>query len=74
MINSVLQWMGTACLIAMYVVMSFFPEQYPLNIILGLAGGVCYFAWSRRVNNRPQQLVNLAGIVVCLGGLVRYFG
>jgi len=74
MINGLLQWMGTAALIAMYVVMSYFPEKYPLNILLGLIGGVCYFLWSLRVRNRPQQLVNLAGILVCLGGLFRYFG
>jgi len=75
MINSLLQWMGTACLITMYVVMSFYPDLYPLNIILGLAGGVCYFGWSLRVKNRPQQLVNLAGILVCTAGLAKvYFG
>jgi hypothetical protein len=74
MVNTTLQWLGTACLIAMYVVMSYFPEQYPLNIMLGLAGGTFYFTWSLRVKNRPQQLVNLAGILVCLGGLIRYFG
>jgi hypothetical protein len=74
MINTLLQWLGTACLIAMYVVMSYFPEQYPVNIMLGLAGGCLYFTWSLRVKNRPQQLVNLAGILVCLGGLIRYFG
>jgi len=75
MINNCLQWMGTAALITMYVVMSFFPEHYPLNIALGLAGGICYFSWSLRVKNRPQQLVNLAGILVCTAGLAKvYFG
>jgi hypothetical protein len=74
MINATLQWLGTACLIAMYVVMSYFPEHYPLNIVLGLAGGICYFTWSLRVANKPQQLVNAAGILVCIGGLIRYFG
>ena len=74
MVNHVLQWLGTACLIAMYVVMSYFPEHYPLNIILGLAGGCLYFAWSFRVANRPQMIVNAAGILVCVGGLIRYFG
>ena len=74
MINHILQWMGTAALIAMYVVMSYFPERYPLNIILGLTGGLCYFTWSLRVKNRPQQIVNAAGILVCVGGLIRYFG
>ncbi len=74
MVNHILQWLGTACLIAMYVVMSYFPERYPLNIVLGLIGGLCYFTWSVRVKNRPQQIVNLAGILVCVGGLIRYFG
>ena len=74
MINHTLQWLGTAALIAMYVVMSYFPELHPLNIILGLAGGVFYFAWSYRVANKPQMIVNFAGIAVCCGGLIRYFG
>lgn len=74
MVNNCLQWLGTACLIAMYVVMSYFPELHPLNIALGLAGGTFYFAWSARVANRPQMLVNAAGILVCVGGLIRYFG
>jgi hypothetical protein len=58
----------------MYVVMSYFPELHPLNILLGLIGGCFYLAWSTRLQNRPQQLVNLAGILVCVGGLIRYFG
>ena len=74
MVNHILQWLGTACLIAMYVVMSYFPELHPVNIMLGLAGGCLYFTWSVRVKNRPQQIVNLAGILVCVGGLIRYFG
>ena len=70
MINSSLQWLGTSCLITMYVIMSFFPDLYPINIVLGAMGGLFYFAWSWRVNNRPQQLVNAAGIIVCVLGLV----
>lgn len=73
-LNNTLQWLGTIALIAMYVVMSYFPELHPLNILLGLLGGCFYLAWSLRLKNRPQQLVNLAGIVVCCGGLIRYFG
>ena len=65
---------GNTALIAMYVVMSYFPELHPLNIALGLLGGIFYLAWSLRLNNRPQQLVNAAGILVCCGGLIRYFG
>jgi hypothetical protein len=74
MVNHILQWAGTTALISMYVVMSYFPERYPLNIVLGLIGGLCYFTWSMRVKNRPQMLVNGAGILVCVGGLIRYFG
>ena len=74
MVNHILQWLGTACLIAMYVVMSYFPELHPVNIMLGLAGGCLYFAWSMRVANKPQMLVNGAGIAVCVGGLIKYFG
>jgi len=58
----------------MYVVMSYFPELHPVNIMLGLAGGCLYFAWSARVANKPQMLVNGAGIAVCVGGLIKYFG
>jgi len=74
MINHVLQWLGTVCLISMYVVMSYFPTLYPVNICLGLLGGVFYFAWSTRVANKPQMIVNAAGVLVCVGGLIRHFG
>jgi hypothetical protein len=74
MVNSILQWTGTACLISMYVVMSFFPDMYPLNIVLGLGGGTCYLAWSLRTYNKPQVFVNLAGILVCVAGLFKYYG
>lgn len=70
--NNVLQWAGTACLIAMYVVMSFFPNMFPLNIVLGLGGGIFYFAWSVRTLNKPQMFVNLTGIAVCVAGLLNY--
>jgi hypothetical protein len=73
MINNILQWAGTACLITMYVVMSFFPDMYPLNIVMGLLGGSFYFAWCLRVSNRPQMIVNAAGILVCCAGLVKAY-
>jgi hypothetical protein len=73
-LNELLQWAGTAFLLGMYVVMNFFHELHPLQVILGLCGGLCYFAWSFRVANKPQILVNFAGIAVCVAGLVKYFG
>ena len=71
MVNHTLQWLGTTALITMYIIMSFFPELYPWNIVAGCVGGIMYFAWSFRVANKPQMIVNAAGIVVCLAGLVR---
>ena len=74
MINHILQWAGTAALMTMYVIMNFYPELHPWNIVAGLAGGCLYCAWSYRVANKPQMIVNGAGIAVCVGGLFKYFG
>jgi hypothetical protein len=73
MINNTLQWLGTLALISMYIVMSFYPEAYPLNIVMGTLGGSFYLAWSFRTNNKPQILVNAAGILVCVLGLIRAY-
>ena len=72
MVNSILQWAGTACLLTMYIIMSFYPEAYPWNLVAGCAGGLFYLTWSARVRNRPQVLVNLAGMTVTLAGLIKY--
>jgi uncharacterized membrane protein len=74
MINSTLQWLGTACLIGMYVVMSYFSELHVLQLMLGLGGGLLYFTWSMRVANKQQMIVNMAGILVCIGGLLHTLG
>lgn len=71
MINHVLQWAGTTALITMYILMSFFPGLYPWNIVAGLFGGLFYFVWSFRTANTPQMIVNAAGILVCIAGIIR---
>lgn len=71
MVNHALQWSGTSALITMYILMSFFPELHPWNIVAGCVGGILYFAWSFRVANKPQMIVNAAGILVCVAGLFR---
>lgn len=73
-VNNILQWTGTAALMTMYVIMNFYPDLYPYNIIAGLIGGTSYLAWSYLAANRPQMIVNFAGIAVCIGGLIKYFG
>lgn len=71
-LNNILQWAGTACLLTMYVLMSFFPNMYPANLVAGMLGGAFYLTWSLRTQNKAQVLVNLAGILVCIAGLIRY--
>lgn len=74
MINSLLQWMGTACLLAMYALMSFAPHLHPWNIVAGICGGVCYLAWTLRVANRPQMIVNAVAIAIGTLGLIKAWG
>jgi hypothetical protein len=73
LINNALQWAGTVCLLAMYVLMSFYPHLHPYNVIAGVAGGVFYLAWTLRVRNRPQLIVNVVAITIGLAGLFKYY-
>ena len=70
-LNEVLQWAGTACLLVMYMLMSFFPDLHPWNIVAGVCGGACYLAWTVRVANKPQMLVNVVAITIGSAGLFR---
>ena len=73
-LNEVLQWTGTACLLTMYVLMSFFKELHPWNIVAGLCGGACYLAWTIRVANKPQMIVNGVAIAIGIAGLFKTWG
>lgn len=72
-INSALQWTGTCFILAMYVLMNFFREL-ELDAVAGLLGGLCYFAWTVRVANKPQMIVNVVAITVCAVGLYKAWG
>jgi len=74
MVNSILQWTGTVCLLTMYMLMSFAPHLHPWNIVAGLCGGACYLAWTIRVSNRPQMIVNGVAIMIGVAGLVKAWG
>jgi hypothetical protein len=74
MLNNILQWAGTVCLLTMYVLMSFFPHLHPWNIVCGVAGGVLYLAWTLRVRNMPQLIVNGVAITIGLAGLFKAWG
>jgi hypothetical protein len=70
-LNDALQWAGTACLLTMYILMSFYPHLHPWNIVAGLCGGACYLAWTIRVANKPQMIVNAVAIAIGTAGLFR---
>ena len=72
--NEIIQWIGTANILVMYVIMSYFPQLHPWNIVFGFLGGVCFFAWTVRVKNYPQMVINAVAITLCLGGLLKHFG
>ncbi len=71
MLNNILQWAGTVCLLCMYVLMSFFPHLHPWNIVAGVLGGICYLAWTVRVRNTPQLIVNAVAITIGVAGLFK---
>ena len=73
MLNNVLQWTGTVFILLMYVLMNFFRELQ-LDALAGLLGGLCYFAWTVRVANKPQMIVNVVAITVCAVGLFKVYG
>jgi hypothetical protein len=66
-----LQWAGTACLMSMYIVMSFFSQYHVAQLVFGCMGGLLYLTWTVLVNNRPQMLVNLMGVAITLAGLYK---
>ena len=72
-IDTVLQWTGTFFILLMYVLMNFFRDLQ-LDAVAGLLGGLCYFAWTVRVANNPQMLVNVVAITVCALGLFNVYG
>jgi len=72
--NEVLQWAGTVCLLTMYVLMSFYPHLHPWNIVAGICGGACYLAWTIRVANKPQMIVNGVALAIGAAGLFKAWG
>lgn len=72
--NELIQWAGTGFILVMYGLMNFFPQLHPWNIVAGLGGAVCFFAWAYRVANRQQMIINGVAIVLCVVGLIKYFG
>lgn len=70
-LDEALQWAGTACFMTMYTVMSFYKELHTLQLIAGCLGGMLFLAWSLRVANKQQTIVNVVGVTITLVGLFK---
>ena len=68
--NEVLQWIGTAFILAMYVVSNFFKGYDDLRNSFALIGALFFLVWSLRVRNRPQLVVNVIALTFCVVGFV----
>ena len=72
MLNSILQWVGAAFIIAGHVLNAMGADGY--NIAAFTIGTMAFGAWAIRVANKPQILVNAVAITVCVVGLYRAYG
>lgn len=69
--NETIQWLGTAFILAMYVISNFFPGYDNLRNAVALVGAGCFFAWSYRVANKQQMIINGVAIALCAVGLFK---
>ena len=73
-INEILQWTGAVFIIAGHSLNAVGPAAYPYNLLAFFVGTVLFMAWSIRVANKPQLLVNIVALAIGLTGLVKAFG
>jgi len=73
-INDILQWTGAVFIIAGHSLNAMGPSVYPYNILAFFVGTILFMAWTIRVANRPQLMVNIVALVIGASGLVKAFG
>ena len=73
-INEILQWTGAVFIIAGHSLNAVGPAAYPYNILAFFLGTILFMAWSIRVANKPQLLVNIVALAIGLTGIVKAFG
>jgi hypothetical protein len=73
-INEILQWTGAVFIIAGHSLNALGPAAYPYNILAFFVGTILFMAWSIRVANKPQLLVNIVALALGITGLVKAFG
>lgn len=73
-LDDTLQWIGAVGVILGHGLNAVGPPAYPYNIVAFVTGTLFFMAWSVRVANRPQLLVNIVAILIGATGLYRAFG
>lgn len=71
-LNEVLQWFGAVFIIVGHMLNAAAVDGW--NIAAFTVGTVFFLAWTIRVVNKPQMLVNVVAITTCTVGLFRAFG
>jgi hypothetical protein len=69
--NEITQWIGAVAIIAGHSLNAIGPAAYPYNIYAFAVGTVAFLAWSIRVGNTPQLVVNLVALGLGLAGIYR---
>jgi hypothetical protein len=72
--NEILQWVGALFIIAGHSLNAMGPAVYPYNIAAFLVGTIAFLAWTIRVANKPQMLVNVVALALGLVGLYNAIG
>ncbi len=72
--NELIQWIGSVFIIAGHTLNAAGPEFYPYNLITFFIGTLMFLAWSIRVTNRPQMLINIIALFIGLTGMVKAIG
>ena len=73
-INDILQWSGAVFIIAGHSLNAVGPAAYPYNILAFFLGTILFMAWSIRVANKPQLMVNIVALAIGASGLYKAFG
>ena len=71
-LNEVLQWIGALFIIAGHVLNAMAVDGW--NIAAFTVGTLAFLAWTIRVANKPQFVVNVVAVATCGIGLYRAFG
>jgi len=74
LLNEVLQWAGALLIVAGHVLNAMGPKAYPWNVVAFTLGTVFFLAWSLRVANKPQMMVNVVAIAIGAVGLFKAWG